>query len=53
MRNRKQLKRIKNFAKDNWHFQVELMLDDFKELQERVQELEVRIQHHASMIYKK
>lgn len=51
MRNRKRWKRIKQFAKDDWVFKVDLMLDDFKELKERVQELEVRIQYHASIIY--
>lgn len=53
MRNRKQLKRIKNFAADHWHFKVDLMLDDFKKLEERVQELETRIEHHSDMIYNK
>ena len=47
------MKKITEIAADDWVFKVDLMLDDFKELQERVQELEVRIQHHASMIYKK
>lgn len=39
MRNKK-FKKILQFAKDEWYFRVDLLLDDFEILQKRVEALE-------------
>lgn len=42
-RKRKKLKKLLSFAKDEWFFKVNLMLDDFKKLQEKVKFLPDRL----------